>query len=77
MDSAPAAPSEAQDETVVRSAALKFEGILDRLIGGGVLFDRALLCELSSFLEYEGWPAVAANERLVTAAAAGAWAPAS
>ncbi len=74
----PAAPADpiAADEAIVRSAALKFESLLDRLVGGGVLFDRALLAELSAFLAADAPVAVEANERLLAATAA-EWGPAA
>ena len=62
-----ASPSTAADDDVekVRAAHRRLESIIDGLVGGGVLLDRALLSELASFLEEEAWRALDAHERLL------------
>ena len=62
-----ASPSTAADDDVekVRAAHRRLESIIDGLLGGGVLLDRALLSELASFLEEDAWRALDAHERLL------------
>ena len=62
-----ASPSTAADDDVekVRAAHRRLESIIDGLVGGGVLLDRALLSELASFLEEDAWRALDAHERLL------------